>query len=211
MNSSLNYYELYDKLHCNDFILQFCFGGEYWKVFMESLLRALWLAEKQPIMGCYQYICRTTKRVCVFQTNIPFFLFDVNDVTQNLDCYQNRLQVQVVRYIQRSSCKDTLCTWGPRIILTSNLWICKDQPLKLHGTERTVTKMNTIAKSAENTSFCNSSSFFIYFFKCKPFSQPNCCFVSFSLVTSPATVSLIFPYTSNVDFILFSMGKIPTL
>ena len=93
----------------------------------------------------------------------------------------------------------------------SSLWICTDQPPKLHGTERTVTKTNAIVKSAENSSFCNSSSFlFISFSKYKPFFSTKLLSCSFSLVTSQATVSLIFPYTADIDFVLLSTGKIPT-
>ena len=47
----------------------------------------------------------------------PFSSFDVNDVTRNLDCCQNKLPVQVARYIRRSFHEDTLRTWGPRILL----------------------------------------------------------------------------------------------
>ena len=108
--------------------------------------------------------------------------------------------------------EDTLRTWGPKILLLQTLWICKDQPPKLHGTKRTVTMTNAIAKSAGNTSFCNSPSFllFIYFFKYKPFFSIELLPCPFSLVTPCTTVSLIFPYTADVDFVLFSTGEIPT-
>ena len=77
---------------------------------------------------------------------------------------------------------------------SSSLWICTNQPSKLHGTERTVTKTNAIVKSAENNYFCNYSSFLLYwsFSKCKPFFSTELLFCSFSLVTSHATESLIF-------------------
>ena len=97
---------------------------------------------------------------------------------------------------------------------SSSLWICKDQPPKLHGTERIVTKTNAIAKSAENTSFCNYSSFLLSLsisLIINPFFSTELLFCSFSLVTFRATVSLIFPHTADVDFVLFSEGKIPSL
>ena len=67
---------------------------------------------------------------------------------------------------------------------SSSLWIYTDQPPKLHRTERTVTKPNAIFKSAENTSFCNYSSFLLSLslsLNVNPFSQPNCCLVPFLL------------------------------
>ena len=72
----------------------------------------------------------------------------------------------------------------------------------LHGTERTPTKTNDRIKSAENTSFCNYSSFILSLsisLNIKHFST-ELLFNSFSLVTSRDTVRLIFPNTVDVDF-----------
>ena len=51
----------------------------------------------------------------------------------------------------------------------------------------------------------------MYFSKYKPFFSNKLLSYSFSLVTSRASVSLIFPYIADVNFVLFSTGKIPTL
>ena len=110
---------------------------------------------------------------------------------------------------------DTLHMWGPKILFLQTFWICIDQPPKQHETERAVTKTNAIVKSAENTSFCNYSSFLFYFIsftKYKSFfffsTKLSC---SFSLVMSRVTVILIFSYTADIDFILFLTSKIPTI
>ena len=59
---------------------------------------------------------------------------------------------------------------GTQTSPSSSLWICKDQPAKLHGAKRTITWTNAIIKSAENTFFFNSSSFFyLSASKYKPF------------------------------------------
>ena len=113
------------------------------------------MAEKQRVIGCYQHICRTTTHARVFQTNIPFCPLTPTMYHRILTAVKTGSE-SMWRYIQGYS----MHMWTQNS-LTSSLWICKDQPPKLHGTERTVTKTNVIAKSAENTSFCNSSSFLL--------------------------------------------------
>ena len=105
--------------------------------------------------------------------------------------------------------RETLRTWGSKILL----WICADQPPKLHETERTVTNTNAIAKSAENTSFCNSFSFlpFLYLSLNKN-SFFNRIVVLFLFACHVSWYSKpFFPNTADVDFVLFSMNKIPTI
>ena len=91
------------------------------------LLRASWLAEKQPITGRYQQIYRTTTRVRVFKLASLFSHFDINDVTRNLDCCGNRLRVQVARYIRRSVHTRILYAYGDQ----GNSFFFK--PLNLYG------------------------------------------------------------------------------
>ena len=144
-----------------------------------------WL-KKQPITGHYQHICCTTTCACILQTNRPLFPFDTNDVTQNLDCWQSSLRVSNCMWCTTYEDGHPMrvsAYVGTQSSPSSNLWICMDQPPKLHETERTLTKTNGMVKSAKNTSSCNSSSFllcFISFTKYKPsFFQPNCCLVPF--------------------------------
>ena len=94
-----------------------------------------------------------------------FKLKDTNDVTRNLDCWRNRLRVSMWRttYEDGHSMRDSTHV-GNQNSPSSSLWICTDQPPKLHVTEKTVTKTNAIVKSAENISFCNSSSFLYLFY-----------------------------------------------
>ena len=129
--------------------------------------------KKKPITGRYQYICRTTTRVHVLQTNRPLFSFDTNDVTRNLDGRRNRQLVSMWRttyedgHLMRDSTRVRTKNYP-----SSSLRICTDQWPKLQETERTATKTNVIVKSEENTSFCDSSFFLLYFIsftKYKPF------------------------------------------
>ena len=70
---------------------------------------------------------------------------------------------------------------------------------------------NAIVKFAGNTSFAIIHFFFfISFTKYKPFFSTKLLSCSFSLSTSRIMVSLIFPYTADIDFVLFLTGKIPT-
>ena len=102
-----------------------------------------------------------SRSVCILRTNRSLFPFDTNDVRQNLDCWQSKLLVSnfmwCTTYEDGHPMRDST-HMGTRNSPSSSLWICMDQPPKLHGTERTVTKTNAIVKSAENTSFGNSSS-----------------------------------------------------
>ena len=55
--------------------------------------------------------------VCAFFKLIPFFPFDTNDITRNLDCWQNRQRVHVAHYHTRKVIPwETLRTWGPKIL-----------------------------------------------------------------------------------------------
>ena len=129
------------------------------------LLCTPWLVEKQPITGRYQHICHTTTCVHILQTNRPLFSFDTNDVTRNFDCWRSRLIVS--NSMWRTTYEDGHPIRDSTHLETKNspsiLWICMDQPPKLHETERTVTRTNAIVKSAENTSFCNYSSLLYLF------------------------------------------------
>ena len=93
---------------------------------------------------------------------------------------------------------------------SSSFWICTDQPPKQHETERTVTKTNAIVKYAEKNPLFAILLFFISFTKYKSFFSTKLLPCSFSLVSFRATVSLIFPYTADIDYVLFLKGKIPT-
>ena len=126
-------------------------------------------------MGRYQHIWCTTTCMHVLQTNRPLFPFDTNDVTQNLDSWRSRLQVSNntwhTIYEDGYPMRDSMHV-GTKNSPSSSLWIYTNQPPKLHETERTVTMTNAIIKSAENASFCNYSSFLLYFIsftKYKPF------------------------------------------
>ena len=115
------------------------------------LVRASWLAEKQQITSRYQQICPTSTRASVLQNKRPLFLFDTNDVTRNLGCWRGRLRVSM----WRTSYEDYHPMRDSTHMRTQNspswsLWICTEQPPKLHETKRTITKTNAIVKSAEN-------------------------------------------------------------
>ena len=68
-----------------------------WKLFTESLFTC-------PVIGWKT-------------TNHPFFPFDTNDVTQNLDCWRNRLRIHVALHTKKVIPWETLRTWGPKILL----------------------------------------------------------------------------------------------
>ena len=53
--------------------------------------------------------------------------------------------------------------------------------------------------------------FLISFTKYNPFFSTKLLSCSFSLMTSRVTVSFIFSYTADIDFVLFLTGKLPTL
>ena len=125
------------------------------------LLRAPWLAEKQPITGCYQHICRTATRARVLQTNILFAFWHQLCNTESWLLTKRATACGALH-------TKTVIPWetmhvGTRNSPSSSLWICTDQPTKRHETERTVTKTNAVVESAENTSFCKSSSFLYLF------------------------------------------------
>ena len=111
-----------------------------------------------------------------------------------------------------ASCEvHTLRTWGLRILLLQafeSVWTSHQNYREL---KELLLRRILLLRSAENTSFCNSSSFSLSFSEYKPFFSTELLFCSFSLILSCATVSLIFPYTADVDFVLFSTGKILTL
>ena len=106
MGSSLNYYELYDKLRCN-----FVLGENIGNYLRSHLLRASRLPEKQPITGRYLHICRTTTRARVLHTNRSLFPFDTNDVTRNLNCSRRRRR-HVAHYIRGQSSHERLYASG---------------------------------------------------------------------------------------------------
>ena len=154
---------------------------EFIKNYLQNhFLHPPWLAEKQPITSCYPQICCITTCMSILQINILFKLWH-----QQCNTESRRLPKLVMSPNSEVHTKVILQGYsthmGTQNSPTSNLWICKDQPPKLQGTKRTVTRMNAIAKSADNTSFCNYSSFSWYFFKYKLFFQPNCCLVTFLL------------------------------
>ena len=141
----------------------------YWKLFTDSPLIYLVIGSFSANHGRYQHICHTTTSMRILQTKKPLFPFDTNDVTQNLDCWWSKLWVN--NSMWHIAHKDDHPMRGSTDVGTQNspsssLWICMDQPPKLHETERTVTKTNAIVKSAENTSFLQLFYFFslVYLF-----------------------------------------------
>ena len=121
-----------------------------------------WLKNKQ-LRATIKHICHTTTHARVLQTNRPLFPFDINDITQNLDCWQSRLLVSKsmwhTTYENSHPMRDSTHV-GTQNSPSSSLWICMDQPPRLHETVRTVTKTNAIVKSSENTSFCKVLGFY---------------------------------------------------
>ena len=79
------------------------------KLFTESLLRAPWLTEKQPITGRYQHICHTTTRAHVLQTIITFFFL--------LHQRYNTESWLLTKQATASSEVHTLRTWKAKILL----------------------------------------------------------------------------------------------
>ena len=55
--------------------------------------------------------------VCAFFKLTSFFTFDTNDVTRDLDCRRNRLQLHVALHTRKVIPWETLCTWGSKILL----------------------------------------------------------------------------------------------
>ena len=90
---------------------------------------------------------------------------------------------------------------------SSSLWICADQPPKLHGTERTVTKTN--AKVCRKYLFLQ-----LFFFSLSlslninPFYSNKLLSCSFSFAMCHATVSLVFFHTLQILILSYSQRLI---
>ena len=154
--------------------------------------------------------------VCAFFKLTSFFLtFDTNDVTRNLDCWRNRLRVSVhvAHYIRgRSSHERLYAHGGPKFPFF--------KALNLYGlaTKTTWNWKNCYQDKCYSLVF--RKHFFLQFFffslslslNINPFSfnQTVVLFLFSCLDSSRAAVSLIFPYTADIDFVLFLTGKIPT-
>ena len=121
---------------------------------MKSLITCPVIGWKGPVTGHYFNTSAVPPHVhAYFKLTSLFFLLWYQWLTWNLDC------------CRKATYEDTLHTWELRILLLQvfeYVRTSQDQPPKLH--ERTVTKTNAITKSAENTSFCNYSSFLLFLY-----------------------------------------------
>ena len=147
----------------------------YWKLFTESLFKC-------PVIGW--------KTISISTTVLPPHVRAFFKLTSLFALWRQRCNSESWLLTKQalSPCgatpDDTLHTLGPKILL---LQVFKSdraiKKTKQNGTERTVTLTNAIAKSAENTSFSNSSFLLSLSISLNinTFFQPNCCLYSFLL------------------------------
>ena len=119
------------------------------------VLLYIWLSSmfvvivSSPMNNAFSYVlcqCYSITKPTLVARAVFFFVWQIIIVQHMLKfIWKNIYSIQEFQFLQKNS----------------RIWM--DQPPKLHDIERTVTKTNAIVKSAENNSFCNYSTFLLYF------------------------------------------------